>query len=71
MKIRSYSERLLEEASRDYGDIEKKIADGEPLQTVLVSAGSIEQLRRAYPNFFLDTKAFVSQIDRIEKQNPI
>lgn len=35
------------------------------VQVVLVSAGSIESLKRAYPNYFLDTHEFLKQLDKI------
>jgi putative GTP pyrophosphokinase len=67
VKIRSYSQSNLEEASKDYSEAENRISNGEPIQAVLVSAGSIENLRRAYPNYFLDTHEFIQGISRIEK----
>jgi putative GTP pyrophosphokinase len=65
--ISSYSQSNLEEASQKYSEAERRIADGEPIQAVLVSAGSIDKLRRAYPNYFLDTHEFIKELGRIEK----
>ena len=65
--IRSFSQNSLEQASREYSETEQRINDGESLQAVLVSAGSIDNLRKAYPNYFLDTHEFVLQLNRIEK----
>jgi hypothetical protein len=67
VEVKSYSSANLSKAGQDYTDIEKRIADGASLQAVLVSAGNIENLRRAYPNYFLDTHKFIQQISRIEK----
>ena len=50
-----------------YTAIEKEIASGADKQAVLVSAGPIAGLRRAYPNFFLDTHEFLRKLDRIKK----
>jgi ppGpp synthetase/RelA/SpoT-type nucleotidyltranferase len=66
--IQSYGRRRLEQASRDYAAQEKRIADGEDLQVVLVSAGPIEALKRAYPNYFLDTREFVQTLTRIQHE---
>ena len=66
VRVRSYGRSSLNSASEEYGKIEKQIKDGEPLQAVLVSAGSLENLRRAYPNYFLDTREFVRYLDEIE-----
>lgn len=65
--IRSFSQSNLEQASKEYSEAEKRITEGELLQAVLVSAGSIDNLRKAYPNYFLDTHEFVSHLNRIEK----
>lgn len=71
VEVRSYSSANLSKAGQDYTDIEKRISEGAPLQAVLVSAGNIENLRRAYPNYFLDTHKFIQQISRIEKMKKI
>jgi hypothetical protein len=57
----------LEQANIDYAEIEKRTNDGEPIEAVLVSAGPVDALRKAYPNYFLDTQAFVAQIYRVIK----
>lgn len=67
VSIKSYSKEQLDEANQDYINIEKRISEGEDLQTVLVSTGSIKNLRQAYPNYFLDTRAFIKILNRIEK----
>jgi putative GTP pyrophosphokinase len=66
--IHSYGQLNLEAANDEYAAAEQRIAAGEPLQAVLVSAGSIEELRRAYPNYFLDTNAFVAQLRRLKRR---
>jgi len=58
----------LERANQDYTSKEQQIEEGEPFQAILVSAGSIKNLRSAYPNYFLDTREFLKQLARIEKQ---
>jgi putative GTP pyrophosphokinase len=65
--IQSYGKKRLEEANEQYTYIERRILLGEPLQVVLVSAGSIDSLRRAYPNYFLDTREFINQIHSIKE----
>lgn len=66
--IQTYPNSALVQANYDYTKLEKRISDGEKLQAVLVSAGPIEQLRRAYPNYFLDTKEFIKILKRIENR---
>ena len=68
VNVRSFGRGSLNTASDEYGRIEKQIKDGQPLQAVLVSAGSLENLRRAYPNYFLDTREFVRYLEKVEME---
>ena len=68
LSIGTFRKDQLEEANKKYMEIERRIVEGEKLQTVLVSAGSIKNLRRAYPNYFLDTREFIKHLDYIEKK---
>ncbi|VAW95239.1 RelA/SpoT domain protein [hydrothermal vent metagenome] len=65
--IKSYGRRRLGEANYEYSKIEKEISDGQPYQVVLVAANSIDSLRKAYPNYFLDTHEFIKQINRMRR----
>ncbi len=67
VQIKSYSAANLGKAGQDYTDIEKRISAGLPIQAVLVSAGNIRNLRKAYPNYFLDSHKFILQLNKIEK----
>lgn len=67
VSIRPYPVARLEQANIDYAEIERRTNAGEPVEAVLVSAGPIDALRKAYPNYFLDTQAFVDQIQRVIK----
>lgn len=71
VSIRSFARDQLEKANVEYSKAEKLAAEGEQIQVVLVSAGSVESLRRAYPNYFLDTHDFLRQLKRIEKASLI
>jgi|UPI000372F8B9 ppGpp synthetase/RelA/SpoT-type nucleotidyltranferase len=65
VSIKNYSGSQLAQANIDYTNIEKEVNSGAPIQAVLVSAGSIENLRKAYPNYFLDTKEFIDKLEII------
>lgn len=65
VSIRPFPQTRLEEANQAYADIETRAQNGEKIEAVLVSAGPIDALRKAYPNYFLDTQAFVRQIMRL------
>lgn len=63
--IRPFPVAKLEEANVAYATIEARTKAGEPIEAVLVSAGPVESLRKAYPNYFLDTQVFVRQLQRL------
>lgn len=62
VRITAYSENRLPEANAEYAKVEERTLKGEQVEAVLVSAGPIDALRKAYPNYFLDTHAFVRHI---------
>ena len=65
VRVKSYSRDSFQTALKDYSEVETKAAQGEKIEPVLVSAGPIGTLRRAYPNFFLDIGEFVRQVKSI------
>jgi putative GTP pyrophosphokinase len=67
VSITPFARDQLERASTAYAEAEKQ-ASLTGNQVVLVSAGSIESLRRAYPNYFLDTHEFLRNLGRVERR---
>ena len=65
VQLRGYSKSELAQASADYALAEARAEAGEPIEVVLVAAGRIQLLRRAYPNYFLDTSDFIARVERI------
>jgi putative GTP pyrophosphokinase len=65
VSIRPYGITRLEQANAAYAEVEKQAQSGEPVEAVLVSAGPVEALKKAYPNYFLDTREFIMQIERV------
>ena len=65
VSIRPFALARLEEANIAYAEMEERGNDGEAIEAVLVSAGPIDALRKAYPNYFLDTEAFIVQIEGV------
>jgi putative GTP pyrophosphokinase len=63
--IHPYPTTRLEEANLEYAKIEQRTRNGEPVEAVLVSAGPIERLKKAYPNYFLDTHQFIQMMHRV------
>lgn len=71
VSVSSFGKLRLEEANAAYAEAERKAAEHPDMQTVLVATSSIEALRRAFPNYFLDTKQFLSALARIERQQSV
>jgi ppGpp synthetase/RelA/SpoT-type nucleotidyltranferase len=66
--VQPFSRDRLDDASQTYSNIEREISGGRQAQAVLVSAGSLENLKRAFPSFFLDTHEFLQQLKLIKKK---
>jgi putative GTP pyrophosphokinase len=65
--VSSFGKKRLDEANAAYAAAEQRASEHPDMQTVLVATSSIEALRRAFPNYFLDTKQFLSALSRMEK----
>lgn len=61
LSILGYPDNELQKASDDYLALEKEIK-GSTRDVVLVSVDSLSALRKAYPNYFLDTHMFVELV---------
>lgn len=68
-KVEVFGYRLAESqrANEHYAQIEKSISSSDVSQAVLVRVDSVDSLRKAYPNFFLDTELFSKVVDTILK----
>lgn len=65
LEVRGFPRSALEDATREYLEVEKAQADRPGAQAVLVSADSINALQRSYPNYFLDTQLFMEALDLV------
>ena len=63
IRIRQFKSSQLEVATQAYESIEKKTDKN----VVLVSAKSFNELREAYPNYFVDISEFIKMIQKIAK----
>lgn len=61
-KITGFKADQSQHAHREYTEAEKALPLNSPVQIVLVSVSSISALKRVYPNYFLDTSAFLSDV---------
>lgn len=61
-RVKGFKQSESQEANRQYTEAEQEIGKDSPVRVVLVSGSSIAALQRAYPNYFLDTDAFLSEV---------
>lgn len=60
INVTGYRQQDLARASEDYLRAELEIQEQPGAEAVLVSVASLAALRRAYPNYFLDTDSFLA-----------
>lgn len=65
VKITSFRRDQVAEASQYYKTLEDRSVRGEKIESVLVSAGRLNSLKLAYPNYFLDIQSFIEKIEVI------
>lgn len=61
--VTGYRANELERASNEYLESERRINEKTGAQAVLVSVDSLASLRRAFPNYFLDTSLFIAAVN--------
>lgn len=62
-----FTKKQIEMAESFYSLQEEKSRSDSNLSVVLVSAGDISNLKKAYPNYFLDTELFIKHISELMK----
>jgi hypothetical protein len=61
IRLETHTNQLV--AADAYAAMERAIAEDPLKDAVLVTVESMDALRRAYPNYFLDTSAFLASVD--------
>lgn len=69
IRVRTFPKTAIEQASAEYLKEEALISDTNKKQVVLVSSSSLENLRKAYPSYFLDTQEFIKTLKEIIERN--
>jgi hypothetical protein len=68
ISITKFEETQLEEASKYYDKLEQEAAEDSSKDIVLVSAQSLRDLKKAYPNYFSDTAEFQRNLEKVYKR---
>ena len=68
LNISAFTKKQEKKALLAYLEAEKKIYNKKDYDVVLVSADNVNNLKKAYPNYFLDTKEFLKYLNIILKK---
>ncbi|MFH1610938.1 MAG: RelA/SpoT domain-containing protein [Patescibacteria group bacterium] len=63
--ISGYTKSQEDKAVKDYAEVEKRIFGKKEYDVVLVGVDTTADLKKAYPNYFLDTKEFIIYLNKI------
>lgn len=66
--IQSYGAKQEEQATKELAKLEKKYKDDKNYDIVLVGVDEAKDLKKAYPNYFIDTTDFVQELEEILKK---
>lgn len=67
-KVRLTAFKEADDAEIFYKTKEIETKDDPNMAIVLMSAGALKDIKKAYPNYFLDTTAFINNIERISRK---
>jgi len=61
-KVTSFDQEETERAQQAYENAENETEAGPNVQVVLVSVENLDALRKAYLNYYIDTRDFIAEI---------
>lgn len=70
-RIKGFMKNESQKANAEYSLAEKNLALDSPVQIVLVSVASVAALKKVYPNYFLDTTAFLRDVLAVTGRLPV
>lgn len=65
LTISSYTEKEEKKAVTDYSKMEERYKDNKEFDVVLVGVDDINELKYAYPNYYVDTREFIEVLKEI------
>lgn len=69
LTYRAYTRKQEKKAIMDYAAAEKRTKDRKEYDVVLVGVDTIPDLKKAYPNYFVDTGEFLENLQKIVKKS--
>ncbi len=68
MTVSAYSKKQEQKAIADYAEAEKRTEGKKEYDVVLVGVDTITDLKKAYPNYFVDSREFLEKLKKIIKE---
>lgn len=65
LSVQTYTAKEEEKATKEYSFLEKKYKGHNDYDIVLVGVDKAKDLKKAYPNYFIDTTDFVNELKKI------
>jgi hypothetical protein len=65
ISVKKFTQQEIQIATETYSNLEKDYQESSHIDVVLVSASSIQGLKKAYPNYFADTSEFIKTLEKI------
>lgn len=65
LQVKGFKLKEFQLANQEYMSREKELKVGSAEQIVLVKVDSLKSLKRAYPNYFLDTERFSRELEKV------
>ena len=68
LSVKAYIQKQEKQAIEDYDKLEKRHKGQTDYDVVLVGAETTKDLEKAYPNYFVDTREFIIELEKIIKK---
>jgi len=68
LNVEAYTQKQEKQAINDYSNLEKRHKGRTEYDVVLVGADTTKDLEKAYPNYFVDTREFIAELEKVIKK---
>ena len=68
LSVKAYTQKQEQQAINDYSNLEKRHKGRTDYDVVLVGADTTKDLEKAYPNYFVDTREFITELEKFIKK---
>jgi len=68
LSVKAYTQKQEQQAIKDYSNLERRHKGRTDYDVVLVGADTTKDLEKAYPNYFVDTRDFITELEKVIKR---